>query len=175
MPLPATERCLVAVLWPPAYSPAQFSKMIGKSVPTLQRWDREGTFIANRNSKNRRYYTHDQYLEYIGAKASDEKGRIVVYSRVSSSSQKNDLENQTSSLEMFYAAASRRSYGKNSNRRLSTWTKGIIAEALETISQRRGSSLRMVNEAYTWQMDSQDSDLLTGKRIGVSFTVKTGM
>ena len=70
------------------YSPAQFSKMIGKSVPTLQRCDREGRFIAHRNSKSRRYYTHDQYLEYIGAKASDEKGRIVVNSRVSSSSQK---------------------------------------------------------------------------------------
>ena len=86
------------------YSPAQFSKMIGKSVPTLQRCDREGRFIAHRNSKSRRYYTHDQYLEYIGAKASDEKGRIVVYSRVSSSSQKNDLKNQTSSLEIFCAA-----------------------------------------------------------------------
>ena len=47
------------------YSPAKFGEMIGKSVKTLQRWDAEGTLIAFRNPKNRRYYTHDQYLEYI--------------------------------------------------------------------------------------------------------------
>ena len=53
------------------YSPAKFGKMIGKSVKTLQRWDSEGTLTARRNPKNRRYYTHDQYLEYIGIKADD--------------------------------------------------------------------------------------------------------
>ena len=53
------------------YSPAKFGEMIGKSVKTLQRWDAEGTLIAFRNPKNRRYYTHDQYLEYIGVKATE--------------------------------------------------------------------------------------------------------
>ena len=51
----------------------EFAKLIGKSVQTLQRWDREGVFKAHRNKTNRRYYTHDQYLEYIGQKASPEK------------------------------------------------------------------------------------------------------
>ena len=65
------------------YSPAQFGKMIGKSVKTLQRWDTTGVLIAKRNPKNRRYYTHEQYLEYIGLKAQRDKSSIVVYSRVS--------------------------------------------------------------------------------------------
>ena len=56
--------------------------------------------------------------------------------------------------------ASKRSYGKKSNHRLNTWTKGIIADALETVSQRRGSSLRLVNAAYTSQADSQCHGLL---------------
>lgn len=82
------------------YSPAKFAKMIGKSVRTLQRWDLEGTFIAHRNQKNRRYYTHDQYLEYLGIQAK-ETSKIVVYTRVSSASQKHDLENQIKALELF--------------------------------------------------------------------------
>ena len=86
------------------YSPAQFGKMIGKSVGTLQRWDREGTLIAHRNDKNRRFYTHDQFLEYAGLKASDSKGKTIVYTRVSGPAQKNDLQNQQSSLEMFCSA-----------------------------------------------------------------------
>lgn len=86
------------------YSPAQFGKLINRSVGTLQRWDREGTLTAHRNAKNRRYYTHDQYLQCIGQKASDEKGKTVVYARVSGSNQKADLKNQQSSLEMFCAA-----------------------------------------------------------------------
>ena len=86
------------------YSPAQFGEMINKHVKTLQRRDREGTLKAHRNDKNRRYYTHDQYLQYIGQKAPDEEGKTIVYTRVSGSNQKADLQNQQHSLEMFCAA-----------------------------------------------------------------------
>ena len=86
------------------YSPAQFGKMIGKSVKTLQRWDSDGTLVANRNPKNRRYYTHEQYLEYIGVKAKEGQSSIVVYSRVSSVAQKPDLANQIKALESFCTA-----------------------------------------------------------------------
>jgi len=78
----------------------EFAKLTGKSVQTLQRWDRKGIFKAHRNKTNRRYYTHDQYLEYIGQKANPEKKNIVYY-RVSSSGQKGDLLNQKRSLENF--------------------------------------------------------------------------
>ena len=43
------------------------AKRLGVSVKTLQRWDREGILVAKRNPNNRRYYTEDQYLEYIGS------------------------------------------------------------------------------------------------------------
>ena len=86
------------------YSPAKFASMIGKSVKTLQRWDFEGILVAHRNPKNRRYYTHDQYLEYIGVKANETKSKIIVYGRVSSSAQKPDLKNQVKALETFCAA-----------------------------------------------------------------------
>ncbi|RKZ59684.1 MAG: transposase, partial [Candidatus Parabeggiatoa sp. nov. 2] len=40
-----------------------------------------------------------------------------------------------------------RKFGKNVIRRLSAWTKGVIATALDTISRRRGSSVILVNSA----------------------------
>jgi len=58
--------------------------------------------------------------------------------------------------------------GKNVTRRLSAWTKGEIANALDTISRRRGSSVILVNSAYTSQMDSRYG-ILKGKRSFDSF------
>jgi len=60
-------------------------------------------------------------------------------------------------------------FGKNVTRRLSAWTKGVIANALDTISRRRGSSVILVNSAYTSQMDSRHGVLL-GKRFGDSYS-----
>jgi len=59
-------------------------------------------------------------------------------------------------------------FGNNVTRRLSAWTKGVIANALDTISRRRSSSVILVNSAYTSQMDSRHGILL-GKRHGDSF------
>ncbi|KHD11411.1 transposase [Candidatus Thiomargarita nelsonii] len=59
-------------------------------------------------------------------------------------------------------------FGKKVTRRLSSWTKGVIANALDTVSRRRGSSVILVNSAYTSQMDNRYGVLL-GKRNGDSF------
>jgi transposase len=42
--------------------------------------------------------------------------------------------------------------GRNVNRRLAAWTKGVTAEALANVSERRGSALTLVNAAYTSQV-----------------------
>ncbi|MCZ6675815.1 MAG: transposase [Candidatus Poribacteria bacterium] len=64
--------------------------------------------------------------------------------------------------------SSKKKYGKNQNRRLNGWVKGLMQEALNSVSQRRGSSLVLVNCAYTSQMDSRHGVLL-GQRSGDSF------
>ncbi|MEV0897798.1 transposase [Actinoplanes sp. NPDC049802] len=48
--------------------------------------------------------------------------------------------------------AGRKPLGKNTNRRLAAWTKGVTAEALKNVSERRGSALTLVNAAYTSQV-----------------------
>ena len=47
------------------YKPHEFAKLIGVTVKTLQRWDREGILQACRTPTNRRYYTHEQYEDYM--------------------------------------------------------------------------------------------------------------
>jgi predicted site-specific integrase-resolvase len=87
------------------YAPREFSKLVGRTVNTLQKWDREGTLVAHRTPTNRRYYTHDQYLSFIGRHASEKK--IVTYCRVSSAGQKEDLASQKAALEQFCIASGR--------------------------------------------------------------------
>jgi len=59
-------------------------------------------------------------------------------------------------------------YGPNQSRRLSGWVKGTMAVAIETVVQRRGSTLLKVSAAYTSQMDSRYGALL-GQRHGDTF------
>jgi putative resolvase len=82
------------------YSPKNFSKLAGVSVYTLQRWDRNGTLTAHRTPTNRRYYMHDQYLQYRGL-ISNEQGKTLAYARVSSPSQKKDLILQKDTLRAY--------------------------------------------------------------------------
>lgn len=42
------------------YKPREFAELVGVSVKTLQRWDKNGTLPAQRTPTNRRYYTQEQ-------------------------------------------------------------------------------------------------------------------
>jgi IS605 OrfB family transposase len=65
-------------------------------------------------------------------------------------------------------------FSKNVSRRLSSWTKGVIAQAIENVSRRRGSTVVHVNAAYTSQMDSRNGTL-SGKRRGDKFYCEDGV
>ena len=82
------------------YNVSEFSDLIGKSVKTLQRWDREGVLTAYRSPSNRRYYTHSQYLNYIGEGSTNERVNVM-YARVSTRNQADDLKNQLQFLNNY--------------------------------------------------------------------------
>lgn len=82
------------------YKPQEFAEMIGVSVKTLQRWDREGKLIAQRTPTDRRYYTHKQYVDYMGI-VQQIKGKTIIYTRVSTNNQKDDLKNQVEYLRQY--------------------------------------------------------------------------
>ena len=75
---------------------------LGISIKTLQRWDREGILVAKRTPTNRRYYTEEQYLSYVGK--TEPKGLILAYTRVSSRNQIDDLTSQIEFLKQFVNA-----------------------------------------------------------------------
>ncbi|MDU9719325.1 transposase [Helicobacter pylori] len=65
-------------------------------------------------------------------------------------------------------------YGKNTNRRLNSWVKGLIEYALKSVAECRGSALHLVNPAYTSQCDSFCNNLLLGCRKGNDFYPHNG-
>lgn len=85
------------------YKPKDFAELLNISVKTLQRWDREDILKAKRTPTNRRYYTYDQYLEFKGLKNNVDR-KIVIYTRVSTNNQKDDLVNQIEFLKNFVNA-----------------------------------------------------------------------
>lgn len=87
------------------YKPHEFAKLVHVSVKTLQRWDAEGKLKAFRTPTDRRYYTHDQYLEWMGKTDEGHERINVIYARVSTRGQKDDLKNQKEFLETFCAAS----------------------------------------------------------------------
>lgn len=83
------------------YKPKDFAELLGVSVKTLQRWDRDGILKANRTPTDRRYYTYDQYLQFKGIKTENDIRDVVIYARVSTKNQKDDLQNQVEFLKQF--------------------------------------------------------------------------
>ena len=67
----------------------------------------------------------------------------------------------------------KKSFGRDYNRRMASWAKGVLAEALEAVSGQRSANLELVNAAYTSQMDSR-TGRLEGKRSGARFITVTG-
>jgi len=76
--------------------------MVGRSVKSLQRWDRDGVLKASRTPTGRRFYTDADLRKVRGMPEVDRA--TVVYYRVSSAAQKPDLANQRRILEEFCAA-----------------------------------------------------------------------
>ena len=81
----------------------EMAKRLNVSVKTLQRWDREGILVAKRTPTDRRYYTEDQYLEYIGS-STKSKRKTIAYVRVSNANQKDDLRNQITFIRNYVNA-----------------------------------------------------------------------
>ena len=86
------------------YKPNEFGKMIGRTVNTLQRWDREGILKARRTPTNRRYYTEEDYYTIMGIQQENVENQVndvIIYARVSNQNQKDDLKNQVEFLKTY--------------------------------------------------------------------------
>lgn len=81
------------------YKPKEMAKKLNVTVRTLQRWDNEGKLPAKRSPTNRRYYTDDQLMQYLGKPTDNRK--TVAYARISTYGQKDDLKDQVSFIRQY--------------------------------------------------------------------------
>jgi Predicted site-specific integrase-resolvase len=90
----------------PTMSTGKAAKLLGVSVKTLQRWEREGRLIpVARTDSNRRLSTETQIREFIGLRQTNHAPTTPVAScRVSSAAQRTEVANQRNVPEAFVAA-----------------------------------------------------------------------
>ncbi len=81
------------------YTVKQASEILGVCRKTIQRWDREGKIKVIRTPGGRRRIPESEIKRLLGIKAED--GLIIGYARVSSHTQKDDLQRQVEAIEKY--------------------------------------------------------------------------
>ena len=139
------------------YKPKEFAELLGVSVKTLQRWDREGILKANRTPIDRRYYTYAQYLQFKGIQIENDRRDVVIYARVSTRNQKDDLQNQVEFLKQFCNAKGMivnqcmEEFGSGLNYNRKKWNK-LLEEVMENKIKTIviSSKDRFIRFGYDW-------------------------
>ncbi|MEM9923312.1 MAG: IS607 family transposase [Cyanobacteria bacterium P01_D01_bin.50] len=81
--------------------PSDAAKQLGVSLHTLRRWDKKGLIEAIRTDNGQRRYNVDDYIERKEIKVSEQR-LTILYARVSTRPQKDDLNKQAAKLiELF--------------------------------------------------------------------------
>lgn len=84
------------------YKVGEFAEKIGVSVSTLQRWDRTNVLKSRRTPTNQRYYTDEDLNRVLNLEQETKsKRKNVGYCRVSTQSQKQNLENQKEFVSVY--------------------------------------------------------------------------
>ena len=76
------------------YKIGEFAKELNLSVKTLQNWDKSGFLKAYRNPSNQRFYTEEQLIIILKQPEEKINKKVIGYCRVSTSKQKESLDNQ---------------------------------------------------------------------------------
>ncbi|MDR0999391.1 MAG: MerR family DNA-binding transcriptional regulator, partial [Clostridiales bacterium] len=79
------------------------SKILGVSITTLRRWDKEGRLIPEKTTSGHRRYDILKLKPEIYREHIKEARQTIAYARVSSHDEKADLERQKQVLELYCA------------------------------------------------------------------------
>lgn len=82
------------------YTVSEAAELIGVSVKTLQRWDREGKLVASRTPSNRRFYTEKQLGEILNVEKNKMREKFVVIAEKFIEYLKNGNFNEAFRFEM---------------------------------------------------------------------------
>jgi IS605 OrfB family transposase len=122
-------------------------------------------------NKSKNIIKHNLGYKVKSKKLSQEKATIQNFIR------KDLRRNLTTSVDIYCEDLTQpikgKQLAKRINRKLNQWMKGELQASLEKIAKETGSTLSVVNPAYTSQVDSQTGTLL-GSRLGDRFIRYTG-
>jgi len=110
------------------YTMREAAKILGVSVRTIQRWDKAGKIRCIRTPGGRRRVPESEIRRILGL--SEE--RVMGYARVSSRSQRDDLERQVQAIREY---ASQRGYE----------LAGVITDVGSGLNERRRGYLRLLD------------------------------
>ena len=80
----------------------EFAKRVGRATSTVRRWEREGKLTAKRLPSGHRYFDESDVRDVLGGTPG--KRLTVVYCRVSSTGQRDDLASQVAAMEQYCRA-----------------------------------------------------------------------
>lgn len=80
--------------------PKEFADKLGVTTTTLRNWDKSGKLVPKRTVTNQRFYTEDDLKKVLG-NTSSLSGKNIIYARVSTSNQQDDLVNQVEFLKTY--------------------------------------------------------------------------
>lgn len=80
----------------------KFSKEIGVSISTLRTWDKTGYLKPAKVLDNGyRYYSNEQINEYLNVDSDIDNRKIILYARISTRKQMDDLNKQIENLKTY--------------------------------------------------------------------------
>lgn len=85
------------------YSIGEFSRRVGRSPSTVRRWERKGLLVSKRLPSGHRCFDDNDINLILGRRV--EERLVVVYYRVSSHGQKDDLQSQVAAMEQYCLGA----------------------------------------------------------------------
>lgn len=86
------------------YGIGEFAQRVNVSISTLRRWDASGEFPAKKRPSGHRYYDESDVRNLLNLTPEEER-KVIVYCRVSSHGQKDDLISQVAAMETYCLGA----------------------------------------------------------------------
>ena len=126
------------------YTLKEAKRLLGVTTKTIQRWDKEGKMRVVRTVGGRRRIPESEIKRILGLK---EERVVVGYARVSSTTQKDDLERQK---QLIHSYAKDKGYGEvqilsDVGSGLNEKRKGFL-KLLEMVAERKVSKVIIVYE-----------------------------
>ena len=119
----------------------KFAKSLGVSIQTLRNWDKEGKLKPTYVTENGyRYYSEDLLNKFRNIKNVNKiKKKNILYARVSTKNQKDDLDRQVENLQQY-------AYSKG-------YSFEIITDIGSGINYKKEGLLKMINLVECGEVD----------------------